>query len=138
MNIIRGCYFLCAISLCGCSAVSVISKYQASVPVKITSPEDCVNQNKIEQTRVNYQYKAIYPIDKKSFSAKELELLIKKDAQNRLLFYYKLPSNFNLTGCVAEEKLEWKKSNRYIDAQKDSTDLREKEDETLEFKVKEI
>ena len=136
MNITRLCYFSCIIILCGCSPTAVVSNYQANVLARIISSNDCTNHNKIGQNKVSYQYRSIYSIKSKSFSKEELKMKIKKDAQDRILFYYKLPKGFDLTECITEEKLEWKKS--YIDARKDSTDLREKEDETLKFEVKEI
>ena len=91
MNITRLCYFSCIIILCGCSPTAVVSNYQANVPARIISSNDCTNHNKIGQNRVSYQYRSIYSIKSKSFSKEELKMKIKKDAKIEFYFITSYP-----------------------------------------------
>lgn len=103
------CFFL----LTGC-VEAVITTYNAKVPKELYQKKTCENKQDV----TNFQYTALYD----SKTIKTQENIVKKDARDRIKYYYQLADNFNLENCLLDEEIHTQEKYN-LNTAKDSTDL---------------
>ena len=113
------CFLLILLTLSNCTASAIITTYSANIPTQLTPDADCTQTAKT----VPFSYTSLYPTSSRQSPTLSEQEQIKKEAQQRLLHYLKLPADFDLKNCLAQENLIWQLQYN-INPSRDSTDLR--------------